>query len=53
VVIGFTDSGYGDASQAQIRSRFPGAREIAARVMTLRSIVLALEKSAKPGKGAR
>jgi ABC-2 type transport system ATP-binding protein len=53
VVIGFTDSGYSDRSQAEIRSRFPGAREIAARVMTLRSIVLALEKSAKPGKGAR
>jgi ABC-2 type transport system ATP-binding protein len=53
VVIGFTDSRYGDASQAEIRSRFPGAREVSARVMTLRSIVLALEKSAKPGKGAR
>jgi ABC-2 type transport system ATP-binding protein len=53
VVVGFTDSSYSDRSQAEIRSRFPGAREIAARVMTLRSIVLALEKSAKSGTGAR
>ena len=53
VVIGFTDSGYSDRSQAEIRGRFPGAREIAVRVMPLRSIVLALEKSAKSSKGAR
>ena len=53
VVIGFTDSQFGAGSQAEIRSRFPAAREISARVMPLRSIVLALEKSAKPGKGAR
>ncbi len=53
VVVGFTHSQFGDGSQAEIRGRFPGAREIAARVMTLRSIVLALEKSAKPGRGAR
>jgi ABC-2 type transport system ATP-binding protein len=53
VVVGFTDSGYSDRSQAEIRNRFAGVREIAARVMPLRSIVLALEKSAKSGKGAR
>ena len=53
VVIGFTDSSYSDRGEAEIRSRFPGAREISARPMTLRSIVLALEKSAKGGKGAR
>jgi len=53
VVIGFTDSGYSDRSQAEIRSRFPGAREIAAHTMPLRSIVLALEKSAKSSRGAR
>ncbi|HMD70295.1 MAG TPA: ABC transporter ATP-binding protein [Bryobacteraceae bacterium] len=53
VVVGFTDSQFGAGAQAEIRSRFPAAREIAARVMPLRSIVLALEKSARPGKGAR
>lgn len=53
VVIGFTDSSYSDRSQAEIRHRFPGVREITARVMPLRSIVLALERSAKSGKGAR
>jgi ABC-2 type transport system ATP-binding protein len=53
VVVGFTHSRYDERSQAEIRSRFPAAREIAARVMTLRSIVLALEKSAKSGQGAR
>ena len=53
VVIGFTDSSFSDRSQAEIRSRFPGAREISVRPMPLRSIVLALEKSAKSSKGAR
>ena len=53
VVIGFTESQFGPGTQAEIRSRFPGVREVAAQVMTLRSIVLALEKSARSGRGAR
>ena len=53
VVVGFTDSRYGDETQGEIRSRFHGVREVTARVMTLRSIVLALEKSAKSNLGAR
>jgi ABC-2 type transport system ATP-binding protein len=53
VVVSFTDSRYDDRTQTEIRSRFPGAREVAVQVMTLRSIVLALEKSAKSNQGAR
>jgi ABC-2 type transport system ATP-binding protein len=53
VVVGFTDSRYDERTQSEIRGRFPGAREVAVRVITLRSIVLALEKSAKSNQGAR
>jgi ABC-2 type transport system ATP-binding protein len=53
VVIGFIHSRFDARSHAEIRARFPGAREISDRAMTLRSIVLALEKSARSGKGAR
>jgi len=51
-VAAFTHSRYDHGSQAEIQARFPGAREITARVMTLRSIVLALSKSAKGAAGA-
>jgi ABC-2 type transport system ATP-binding protein len=51
VVIGYTDSQYSEQrSEAEVRSRFAGVREITARVMPLRSIVLAL---AKAGRKAR
>jgi ABC-2 type transport system ATP-binding protein len=48
VVVRFTDSRFdAERSDGEIRSRFSGVREIAARSMTLRSIVVALAKSAR------
>ena len=51
VVIRFTDSRFDNTlTHDEVRRRFPGAREVTARVMTLRAIVVALMKSAKPAK---
>ena len=44
-VVRFTDSRFG--GESAIATRFPGAREISARPMTLRQIVVALAKSAR------
>ena len=44
-VVRFTDSQF--RGDTDIAARFPGAREIAARPMTLRAIVVALAKSAR------
>ena len=52
VVVRFTDCRFDARSQAEIRSRFPGVREVAARVMPLRSIVVALARSAKANANA-
>lgn len=52
VVIRFTDSRFNDQrTNDEVRRHFPGALEVTARVMTLRSIVLALMQSAKSGTG--
>ena len=53
VVVRFTDSHYDARSQEEIRSRFRGVRDVAARVMPLRSIVLTLAKSANTAGEAR
>lgn len=48
VVVRFTDSRYDEhRTHEEVRRHFPGAREVTARAMTLRSIVLALMQSAK------
>jgi ABC-2 type transport system ATP-binding protein len=48
VVVRFVDSRYAPArTEAEIRSRFTGVREISARPMPLRAIVVALAKSAR------
>ena len=48
VVIRFADSRFDqDRSRAEILRRFPGAREITTRNMPLRSIFVALAKSAQ------
>jgi ABC-2 type transport system ATP-binding protein len=44
-VVRFTDSQF--RGEAEIAARFPGAREIAVRPMTLRGIVVALARSAR------
>ncbi len=44
-VVRFTDSRFG--GESAIATRFPGAREISARPMTLRQIVVALARSAR------
>ncbi|MEO8127784.1 MAG: ABC transporter ATP-binding protein [Bryobacteraceae bacterium] len=50
VVIRFTDSRFDNQlTNDEVRCRFPGARDVTARVMTLRAIVVALMKSAKTG----
>jgi ABC-2 type transport system ATP-binding protein len=50
VVIRFTDSRFDNQlTDDEVRRHFPGAREVTARVMTLRAIVVALMKSAKTG----
>jgi ABC-2 type transport system ATP-binding protein len=52
VVIRFTDSQFDTArSPDEIRRRFSGVRDVAARSMTLRSIVVALAKAARRQKG--
>jgi ABC-2 type transport system ATP-binding protein len=54
VVVRFTDSRFEkERSDAEIRRRFPDVRHVTARNMPLRSIVVALARSAKSGKGAR
>jgi ABC-2 type transport system ATP-binding protein len=54
VVVRFTDSHF-DLSQhqTQVRRYFPAAREVNVRAMPLRSIFVALAKSAKQTKGGR
>ena len=48
VVVRFTDSAYEkERTRAEIHQRFSGVREVAARSMTLRTMVVALAKSAK------
>ena len=48
VVIRFTDSRFDNQlTNDEVRRRFPGAREVTARIMTLRAIVVALMKAAK------
>jgi ABC-2 type transport system ATP-binding protein len=54
VVVGFTDSRFeSERNRAEIQRRFSEVREVTARVMPLRAIMLAVAKSAKAGKGAR
>ncbi len=54
VVVGFTDSRFeSERSRAEIQRLFSGVREVTARVMPLRAIMVAVAKSAKTGKGAR
>ena len=54
VVVRFTDSGFSEErSEAEIRNRFVGVREVTARALPLRGIALALAKSGKAGRGAR
>ena len=54
VVIRFTDSRFDpQRSHAEIQQRFPGTREVTARVLPLRAIVVALARSAKANQGAR
>ncbi len=54
VVFRFVDSQF-DAQQsdAEIRARFAGVREIVARSMSLRAMFLALARSARQTKGPR
>lgn len=48
VLVRFTDSHFdADRSRAEIRSRFSGVRDISARNMSLRAMVIALAKSAR------
>ena len=54
VVVGFTDSQFeSERNRAEIQRLFTGVREVTARVMPLRAIMVAVAKSAKAGKGAR
>jgi ABC-2 type transport system ATP-binding protein len=54
VVMRFTDSRFdADRSRQEIQRRFAGIREIAARSMSLRAIVVALAKSAQKQRVAR
>jgi ABC-2 type transport system ATP-binding protein len=53
VVIRFTDSRFDNRlTPEEVRRRFPDARDVTARLMTLRAIVVALMKSAKSAKSA-
>jgi len=48
VVVRFTDSGFSpDSTEEEVRRLFPGVREITMRNMPLRSVVVALSKSAR------
>jgi len=54
VVVRFTDSRFDNQlTDDEVRRCFPGVREVTARVMTLRAIVVALMKSSKSSKSAR
>jgi len=54
VVIRFVDSQFdAERSDAEIRARFTGVREIAARSMSLRAMFLAVARSAQQAKAAR
>jgi ABC-2 type transport system ATP-binding protein len=54
VVIGFVDSQYDpERHRADIQRFFPGARDVTARTMTLRAIILAISKAARPSQRAR
>jgi ABC-2 type transport system ATP-binding protein len=54
VVVRFIDSRFDDRETGtEVRRRFAGVREVTARVMTLRAIVVALAKSAQKATGAR
>ena len=54
VVVGFTDSRFErERNRAEIQRLFTGVREVTARVMPLRAIMVAVAKSAKAVKGAR
>lgn len=54
VVIRFTDSRFDPVQhEAQIRRHFPAAREVNVRSVPLRSIFVALAKSAKQSRGGR
>jgi len=54
VVVRFTDSHFDpQRSHAEIQQRFPGAKDVTGRVLSLRAIVVALAKSAQAMKGAR
>ena len=54
VVVGFTDSRFERGrNRAEIQRLFTGVREVTARVMPLRAIMVAVAKSAKAVKGAR
>ena len=54
VVVGFTDSHFeSEHNRADIQRIFPGVREVTARVMPLRSIMVAVAKSARSARGAR
>jgi len=51
VVVRFTDSQFdAERTEAEIRRRFSGVREIAVRTLSLRSIVIALARRAKAGR---
>jgi ABC-2 type transport system ATP-binding protein len=51
VVVRFTDSQFdAERTEAEIRRRFSGVREIAVRTLPLRSIVIALARRAKAGR---
>jgi ABC-2 type transport system ATP-binding protein len=53
VVMRFVDSRYdAENSESEIRARFSGVRDIAARSMSLRSMFLALARSHRQAKGA-
>ena len=54
VVVGFTDSQFeSERNRAEVQLVFPGVREVNARVMPLRAIMLAVSKSAQSAKGGR
>jgi ABC-2 type transport system ATP-binding protein len=54
VVVGFTDSHFeSERNRADVQRVFPAVREITTRAMPLRSIMVAVAKTAKSGKGAR
>ncbi|HUB83580.1 MAG TPA: ABC transporter ATP-binding protein [Bryobacteraceae bacterium] len=54
VVTGFVDSQFDpDRHRSDVQRFFPGARDVTARVMPLRAIVLAISKASRPGRRER